>query len=142
MAGSNFIDNGLIALIYNGTAITGIAINATSAPITNIYVALHTADPTAAGAQNASEIAYTSYARVAVARTSGGWTVSGNNVNPTASIAFPTGTGGSGTASFWSTGVASSGATSIINSGPISPPIVCGTGITPTLSTATQITAT
>lgn len=142
MAGSNFLDSGLLALIYNATTLTGIAVNATSSPITNIYVALHTADPTASGNQATNEIAYTSYARVAVGRTSGNWTITGNSVSPAASIVFPTGTGGSGTASFWSTGVAASGSTSILNSGAITPPIVCGSGITPTLTTATAITAT
>lgn len=142
MAGSNFIDAGLLAQIYQAVAITGISTNATSSPITNIYVALHTADPGAAGNQSTNEIAYTSYARVAVARTTSGWVLTGNTINPAATINFPTGTGGTGTATFWSTGVASSGATSIINSGPVSPSIVCGTGVTPQLTTATSITAT
>lgn len=142
MAGSNFIDAGLLALIYQAVAITGIATNATSAPITNIYVALHTADPGAGGTQSTSEIAYTGYARVAIVRSTSGWVLTGNTINPASTINFPTGTGGSGTATFWSTGVAVSGATSIINSGAISPSIVCGVGVTPQLTTATNITAT
>lgn len=109
-------------------------------PLTNIYVALHTADPTAAGTQASNEIAYTGYARVAVARTSSGWTVTGGTVNPATSIGFPPGTGGSGTAAFFSTGFASSGATEILHSGPISPTIITGAGVTPTLSAATAIT--
>lgn len=142
MAGSNFIDTGLLALIYQAGAISGIATNATSGPIANIYVALHTADPGQAGNQSTNEIAYTGYARVAVVRSSSGWVLTGNVINPAATINFPTGTGGSGTASFWSTGVAASGATSIINSGPMSPPQVCGLGVSPQLTTATNITAT
>ena len=81
-------ENDLLKLIFNATAIANIADNAASAPLTNLYVALHTADPTDAGAQNASEAAYTGYARVSVARTSGGWTVSGNSVSPVANIDF------------------------------------------------------
>lgn len=141
MAGSNFIDAGILGLIYQAVAITGIATNATSAPIANIYVALHTADPGQSGNQSTSEIAYTGYARVAVVRSSSGWVLTGNVINPAATINWPTGTGGSGTATFWSTGVASSGATNIINSGPISPSIVCGVGVTPQLTTATSIAA-
>lgn len=141
MAGSNFIDAGILGLIYQAVAITGIATNATSAPIANIYVALHTADPGQSGNQSTSEIAYTGYARVAVVRSSSGWALTGNVINPAATITWPTGTGGSGTATFWSTGVASSGATNIINSGPISPSIVCGVGVTPQLTTATSIAA-
>ena len=45
--------------------------------------------PADAGNQTTNETAYTSYARVAVARTSGGWTVTGNSVSPTANIDFP-----------------------------------------------------
>lgn len=142
MAGSNFIDAGMLALIYQAVAIPGIATNATSAPIANIYIALHTADPGQAGTEATNEVAYTGYARVAVVRSSSGWVLTGNTINPAATINWPTGTGGSGTAAFWSTGVAASGATSIINSGPISPPIVCGAGVTPQLTTATNITAT
>lgn len=40
----------------------------------SLYISLHTADPSA-GNQTTSETAYTGYARVAVARTSSGWTV-------------------------------------------------------------------
>ena len=126
----------LLALLFNGTTIANVAINATSSPITNIYIALHTADPTAGGTQSSNEVAYTGYARVAVARTTGGWTITGNSVSPVANIIFPIGTGGSGTATYWSAGLASSGATEFFYSAPISPSIVLGNGVTPTLTTA------
>lgn len=45
-----------------------------SAGAGNIYVSLHTADP-AGGDQTTSEATYTGYARVAVARGAGTWTV-------------------------------------------------------------------
>jgi hypothetical protein len=41
----------------------------------SLYVSLHTASP-AAGDQTTSETSYTGYARVAVARSGAGWTVS------------------------------------------------------------------
>ena len=40
----------------------------------SFFISLHTADPSA-GNQSTSETAYTGYARVAVARSSAGWTV-------------------------------------------------------------------
>ncbi len=43
----------------------------------SLYVGLHTASPTEEGDQTSSETTYTGYARIAVARSSGGWTVSG-----------------------------------------------------------------
>lgn len=140
MAKSNTLDNQLLALIYNATTAANLAVNATSAPLTIIYLALHTADPTSAGNQSTSEAAYTGYARVAVARTSAGFTVSGATVTLTANAVFPAGTGGTGTATFFSTGYASSGAGEILHSGPISPAIVMGAGVIPQLTTATNIT--
>ena len=73
MAGkSDTFENDLLKLIFNATAIANISDNAASSPLTNLFVALHTADPTDSGTQTSNEVAYTSYARVAVARTSGG----------------------------------------------------------------------
>ena len=140
MSKGDTFENDLLKLIFNATAIANMADNAAASPLTNLYVALHTADPGEAGSQTTSEIAYTSYARVAVARTTGGWTVTGNSVSPAADITFPAGTGGSGTATHWSVGTASSGAGKILYKGAISPTIVCGNGITPRLTTATAIT--
>src|ERR1700723_1778739 len=101
----------LLALLFNATTIPSIAINATSAPLTNLYCALHTADPTASGTQTTNEISYTGYARVAVARSTGGWTVTSASVSPVANVVFGTPTGSpSATATFWSVGTAASGA--------------------------------
>jgi hypothetical protein len=143
MGKANTNSNNLLKLIFNATAIANIADNAATAPLANLYVALHTADPGAAGTQSTSEITYTGYARVAVARTTGGWTASSaQSTSPVAAIMFPTGTGGSGTATYFSIGVASSGATAILYSGAISPTIVTGNGVTPQLTAATTVTET
>jgi hypothetical protein len=134
--------NNLLLLVFNATTWANIAVNATSSPATNLYVALHTADPTSSGNQSSSEVTYTGYARVAVARTNVGWTVTSNAVSPAANITFPTGTGGSGTATFASIGMLSTGAGIILWSGPISPTIVTGNGVTPALTTASTLTIT
>lgn len=141
MGKSTTTSNNLLKLLFNATAWANIADNAASSPAASLYVALHTADPGASGVQTTSEIGYTSYARVAVARTTLGWTASSAaSTSPVADIIFPTGTGGSGTASYWSIGMASSGAGIILYSGPISPNIICGNGVTPTLTTASTVT--
>lgn len=141
MGKNNTLSNNLLKLIFNATAIANIADNAASSPLTSLYVALHTADPGAGGSQTTSEIAYTSYARVSVARTTGGWTASSSqSTSPVANISFPAGSGGSGTATHFSVGTATSGAGSILYSGTVTPNIVCGSGVTPILSTATTIT--
>lgn len=135
--GSTF-SNDLLKLIFNATPIANLADNAASSPLTNLFVALHSADPSA-GTQSTSEIAYTGYARVAVARTSGGWTVTGNNVSPVAPVAFPACTSGSASAPFFSVGAASSGASKALYAGPISPPIAISNGVTPRLTSASTV---
>lgn len=140
MSISNTTETAILGLIFNATAWGNYADNAATSPQTNVHCALHTADPGEAGDMTTSEATYTSYARVNVARTSGGWTVSGSTVTPVAAIAFPAGTGGSGTASFFSTGKTGGGATAILFSGTVSPSIVTGNGVTPQLTTSTTIT--
>jgi hypothetical protein len=140
MSKGNTFENDLMKLIFQATAIANIADNAASAPITNIEVALHTADPGEAGDQTTSECAYTSYARVAVARTSGGWTVTTNSVSPAANIDFPTATGGTETATHFSVGTAHTGAGKLLYSGTVTPNISISTGVTPRLTTASAIT--
>ncbi len=130
-----------LALYFNGTPIPNIADNAASSPLTNLYCSLHTADPTAAGNQTANEISYTGYARVAVSRNASGWTVTGPSVSPTDNIIFPVPTGSpSATATFWSVGIAASGAGAIGYTGPITPPIVITATLPPTLTPATTVT--
>lgn len=139
MSFSDTAENAILALIFNATAWTGIAVNATSSPLTNLYLALHTADPGDAGSQTTSEAAYTGYARVVVPRSTSGFAApSGGATNLVANADFPVGTGGSGTATHFSVGTAVSGAGSIIMSGAISPTIAMGSGVQPRLTTATS----
>lgn len=119
MSKSNTFENDILKGIFNATAIANIFDNAAAAPLTNLFVALHTADPGEAGDQTTNEATYTGYARVAVARTSGGWTVTTNSVVNAAQIAFGACTAGSNVITHWSIGVATSGASKILYSGPI-----------------------
>lgn len=140
MSKGDTFENDLLKLIFNATAIANIADNAASSPLTNLEIALHTADPGESGNQTTSECAYTSYARVAVARTSGGFTVTGNSVSPAANIDFPACTGGSETATHWSVGTAHTSTGKILYSGAISPTIAISSGVTPRLTTASTVT--
>ncbi|MDX3971174.1 MAG: hypothetical protein QHD01_31900 [Bradyrhizobium sp.] len=143
MGKSNTFINDLLNLIFNGTAIANLADNAASSPLTDLYVALHTADPGAGGNQTTSEISYTSYARVAVSRDSSGWTVTGQTVSPTLDIDFPISTGGAGgTATYASIGTDPSGTGKILWSGALSPTIVVSTGVPPVLVQGSTITET
>ena len=136
----NTFENDLAKLIFTATAIANIADNAGTSPLTNLYVALHTADPGETGDQTTNECAYTSYARVAVARSGSGWTVTNNSVSPAATISFPAATGGTETATYASVGVAASSTSKILVYGAITPNISISTGVTPQLTTSTAFT--
>jgi hypothetical protein len=140
MSKSNAFENSLLKLIFNATAIANLADNAATSPLTSLYVSLHTADPGEAGDQSTSEATYTSYARVAVLRTSGGWTVTNNSVSPVANIDFPNCTGGTNTITYFGVGTASTGAGVLYYSGTVSPSISVSSGVTPRLTTASTIT--
>ena len=140
MSKGNTFENDLVKLIFNGTAIANIADNASSSPLTSLYLSLHTGDPGETGNQTSNECAYTSYARVAVDRNSDGFTVSNNSVTLTADVDFPAATGGSETATHFAVGTASSGTGKILYKGAITPNIAISTGVTPRLTTGTTIT--
>lgn len=144
MSISDATENNILKLIFQAVAWANVADNAASTPQTNIGMSLHTADPADAGNASTNEATYTSYTRVNVLRTSGGWTVTANSASPVAAISFPAGTGGSGTVTFFSSGKSNAapptGAQEIYLSGTVTPNIVTGNGVTPQLTTATTIT--
>lgn len=112
-----------------------------SAAAGSLYISLHTGDPGEAGDQTTSEAAYTSYARVAVARTGGGWTRSVSTMSNTALVQFPQCTGSSATVTHFAIGTSSSGAGQIILSGVLSASLAISSGIQPQFAAA-ALTAT
>lgn len=140
MSKSNSLENSLLALLFNATAIANIADNAAAGPLTTLKVSLHTGDPGEAGDQTTSEATYGGYARVSVNRTTGGWVVTTNSVSPAATVSFPACTAGSNTITHFAIGSASSGAGVLYYSGTVSPNISVSSGVTPLLTTATVIT--
>lgn len=68
-----------------------------SATAGNLYVSLHTGDPGASDDQTVNEANYTGYARIPVARSGAGWTVTGNQVVNAADVTFGLCTAGSNT---------------------------------------------
>lgn len=131
MSKGNTFENDLLLLIFNATTIADIAENDTSSPLTDLYVSLHTGDPGEGGSQTTSEAAYTSYARVGVARSGAGWTVSGNAVSNAALIQFPQCTGGSETLTHFAVGTASGGAGKVLYKGALSASLAVSSGIQP-----------
>lgn len=140
MSKGNTFENDILKLIFHGTPIANIADNAATSPLANLYLALHTADPGEDGVQTTNEISYTGYARVALVRSSSGWTITGNSVSPASIVSWPACTAGTPTATHVSIGTAASGAGKILYKGALSPQITVGPGITPQLSTGSTIT--
>jgi len=111
---SNYHGAGWHGLILNGTAIANLADDAGTAPLTNLYAALHTAAPGVGGDQTTSEVTYNGYARVAVPRDGSGWTVSDLVATLVNSIDFPKSSGGQDVATHFSLGTDASGAGEVL----------------------------
>lgn len=140
MSKSNTTEDNILKAIFNATAIANLLDNAASTPNTVLWFALHTADPGEGGTQATSECTYTSYARQSVARTTGGFTIASGAVSLVADLFFPAATGGTETASFWSVGMASSGASVILYSGTLTPNVAIATGVQPKIASGQIIT--
>ena len=145
MSKSNSFENSLLQLLFNNVDIANIGDAAglqNSATAGSLYLALHTADPGEAGNQTTSECAYGSYDRVAVARTAGGWTVSGATAVNTALAQFPECTSGSETITYVSIGAEDyPNAGMILYSGALTASRSVSTGIQPQFA-ATALTVT
>lgn len=137
MSLSNAFENGLVDLIFNNVDITLVGDAAglqNSATAGSLYVSLHTSDPGEAGNQTTNEATYTSYARIAVARTSGGWTVATNTAQNTAAVDFAECTGGTNTITHFGIGTDSTGTGKLIASGVLDASRAVSSGITPSFA--------
>ena len=91
MSATNVFENGLLSLIFenanyaNVGDVTGLRGSSTAGVF---WISLHTADPGETGTQTTSETAYTSYARVSVARSTAGWSVASGVADNDAAITF------------------------------------------------------
>lgn len=139
MSKSNALENSLLLLLFNATPIADLAADDQTSPATTLTVSLHTADPGEAGTMTTSETAYTGYARVTVARTSGGWTVTNNSVSPVANIDFGECTASPGGA-ITHFGVGTGVSDNLMYSGTVTPNITMAVGVVPRLKTTSTIT--
>jgi hypothetical protein len=141
---SNSWENALMLLLFNNTNAANIG-DATglrgSSAAGSLYVSLHTADPGEAGDQTTSETAYTGYARIGVARSGSGFTVTNNSVSPVANIDFGECTASAGAAiTHFGIGTALSGAGVLLYSGTVTPNNTMAVGVIPRLKTTSTIT--
>ncbi len=124
MSKGNTFENDVLKYTFVGTAFAWL-------PLTDFYVSLHTADPGEGGGQTTSECAYGAYARQAVVRSAGGWTVSGNSVSNTAAITFPTATSGTEHVTHFAIGTTLAAAGQIIYSGELTTHLDVGLNVRP-----------
>jgi hypothetical protein len=82
-------------------------------------------------AQTTNETSYTNYARIAVARTSGGWTVSTNTASNTALAQFAQCGATGATITHVAIGTASSGAGNVLYAGALNSSLAVANGIQP-----------
>lgn len=122
MSKTNTFENDLLLHVFQNADIALIGDAAglqNSATEGSLHVSLHTSYPGEAGDQTTGEAAYTNYARQAVARNSGGWTVSNNQVSNAAAINFPQCGLTGADITHWGIGTALSGAGKLLYKGPL-----------------------
>lgn len=134
---SNAGESSVLTLMFNNTNFANAPVLQGSSSAGSFYIALHTTSPGQTGTQSTNEAAYTSYAREAVARSSGGWTITGSNpttAENAAAITFPAATGGTETEQFASIGQETSGAGEVYFIVTLTASLAVSNGITPSFA--------
>jgi hypothetical protein len=135
MSASDGLENGLLGLLFTATDYGTIADNDAGAPATNLYISLHTSDPGDTGDQTTGETSYTGYARIAVARSGSGWTVSSGTVTNDNEITFGQCTASPGSnITHLGIGLSLSGSGTLLMSGLLNNAIPMSVGTTPIIS--------
>jgi hypothetical protein len=125
--------NSLLKLLFQNIAFDDVGDSdglQPSAVAGSFYGALHSADPGPNGDQSTNEIAYSGYARVAVARGSG-FSVVQNVLTNAAPVVFPPCVGGSAVGLWFSFGLLGAGGGVILARGQLDPAIPISDGTTP-----------
>jgi hypothetical protein len=138
MSKSNTWEQGLLELVFNNTDFTGLGDAGGlqgSAVAGSVYISLHTADPGEAGDQTTNEGTYTGYARVAVARTAGEWSVTTGTASNVNAITYAQCTGGSNTITHFGVGNDLTGSGKLLYSGALNASLAVSTGVTPEFGT-------
>lgn len=129
--------NRILALIFNATAWANMADNAATAPFTNLYLSLHTADPGVGGSQLTNETSYTNYVRIPIARTTGGWAVPASGSTNNVALAQFAQCGVTGaTITHVAIGTSVSGAGAVLYAGALNSPLAVANLIQPQFSAA------
>ena len=137
MSATNAFETALLTLYFNNTDHANVGDAAgiqNSATAGSFYISLHTGDPGETGDQTTSETAYTNYARIAVARSGAGWTISGANCSNAAVVTFAACGVTGATLTHFGIGSASSGAGNLFFKGALTASLIVSAGITPSFA--------
>lgn len=130
MSKGNTTENDLVKFYFNNVAMPAYG--------SNLYISLHTADPGEGGDQTTNEVSYTGdsgdYARIAVSRDAGGWTVASNQSSNAALIQFAVSNTGPVVATHIAIGTSASGAGQVIASGALSASLTINNLVQPQFS--------
>lgn len=139
MSATNAFETSLLTLIFNNTNIANIG-DATglrgSSTAGVFYTSLATGDPGETGTQSTSETTYTNYLRSAssAARSSAGWTISGNNASNAAAITYAQCGATGATISHFVIGTDSTGTGTALFKGALDSSLAVSNGITPSFA--------
>jgi hypothetical protein len=126
------LSNLMLDLLYRAVGIPDLAENDASAPLSALYVGLHTASLTPVADQATSETAFTNYARVAVPRSTLGWDAPvGGQTRNTGAIEFAQCGVTGATIVAVSVGKEASGAGQVLHYGDLNAPIAVSNQIQP-----------
>lgn len=146
MSKSDTWEDGMLDLLFNNVTFTEVGDGAgilKSVGDGDLFVSLHTADPTESGDQTTNETSYTNYVRVGVSRTAGWTAASSGVVNPAADIDFAECGATPGAAvTHFGIGTLTSAAGKLLYFGTLSPSITMATGVIPRVKSTSSITET
>lgn len=133
-AATDVFENGLLSLIFENANYANVG-DATglrgSSTAGSFYISLHTSSAGETGDQTTNETSYTNYARVAVARSTAGWSVASGVADNDAAITFAQCGATGATLSHFGIGSNSSGAGNLFIHGALTSPLAVANGITP-----------
>lgn len=137
MSATNAFETALLNHIFQNADIANIGDAAglqNSVAAGSFYISLHTADPGEAGTPQTNEATYTGYARIAIARSGAGWTVSGNAYSNAAIASFAACTAGTNTITHFGIGSSASGVGDLFLKGALTASLAVSAGITPSFA--------
>lgn len=137
MSATNVFETGLLSLIFENAnyANVGDATGLRGSTTAGVfYISLHTASPGETGTQTTSETTYTNYVRVSVARSTAGWTATGNTCDNDSTITFATCGASGATLTDFGIGSDSSAAGNLFLYGALTSSLAVSNGITPSFA--------